>query len=111
MFGWLGRSWKKLLGRRRLLRQTNAQAFRDLSRELRDLAEVAARVWPETPSFQKKIQNIRDEMDQLDDLTSKPEFRMLSLKKRLDLRDSLIMSKTQLMDTVSTAAPPTSLPQ
>jgi predicted nuclease with TOPRIM domain len=111
MFGWLGRSLEKIIGRQRLARETNAQAFRNLSRELRDLAEIAARVWPETPSFQEKIKNIREEMDQLDDLTNKPEFRLLPLKKRLELRESLILSKTQLMDTVSTAAPPTSRPQ
>ncbi|MFZ5427592.1 MAG: hypothetical protein ACOZEN_11510 [Thermodesulfobacteriota bacterium] len=111
MFSWLSRSLKQALARRRMARETNPRAFQDLSRELRELAEIASRVWPEEPSFQNRINNIREEMDQLDELTSKPEFRLLPLKKRLELRESLLHSKTQLMDTVSTAPPPTNRPQ
>lgn len=111
MFAWLARSIKKALQRRRMSCDTGPKAFRDLSRELRELAEIASRVWPEESSFQTKIKNIREEMDQLDELTAKPEFRLLPLKKRLELRESLLHSKTQLMDTVSTAPPPTTRPQ
>lgn len=108
---WLTDFWSRLASRRRQARETHPRAFRDLARELRELAEVASRVWPEEPSFQRKIVNIREEMDQLDELASKPEFRLLPLKKRLELRESLLVSKTQLMDTVSTAPPPTTRPQ
>ncbi|WP_243362032.1 hypothetical protein [Fundidesulfovibrio terrae] len=111
MFGWIRRGIANALDRRRNSRDTAPRAFQDLSRELRELAEIASRVWPEEKSFQNRIQNIRDEMDQLDELTSKPEFRLLPLKKRLELRESLLHSKTQLMDTVSTAPPPTTRPQ
>ena len=111
MFAWLARNIKKALLRRRVSQETGPQAFQDLSRELRELAEIASRVWPEEPSFQTRIQNIREEMDQLDELTAKPEFRLLPLKKRLELRESLLHSKTQLMDTVSTAPAPTTRPQ
>ncbi len=111
MFSWLSRNLRSLFTRRRQYRDTNQKAFQDLSRELRELAEIAARVWPEETVFQNRINNIREEMDQLDELTSKPEFRLLSLKKRLELRESLLHSKTQLMDTVSTAPPPTTRPQ
>lgn len=111
MFSWLSRGIQKVFSHRRMHRETNPKAFRDLSRELRELAEVASRVWPDQKSFQNRINNIREEMDQLDELTSKPEFRLLPLKKRLELRESLLHSKTQLMDTVSTAPPPTTRPQ
>jgi predicted nuclease with TOPRIM domain len=111
MFAWLTRSVKDALARRRAHREAAPKAFRDLSRELRELAEIASRVWPEEESFQNRIRGIREEMDQLDELTSKPEFRLLPLKKRLELRESLLHSKTQLMDTVSTAPPPTMRPQ
>lgn len=111
MFSWLSRGIQKVFSQRRMHRETNPKAFRDLSRELRELAEVASRVWPDQKSFQNRINNIREEMDQLDELTSKPEFRLLPLKKRLELRESLLHSKTQLMDTVSTAPPPTTRPQ
>ncbi|MFP5223523.1 MAG: hypothetical protein ACLGSA_14625 [Acidobacteriota bacterium] len=111
MFAWLTRSIGKALNRRRVARETAPKAFQDLSRELRELAEIATRVWPQEATFQDKIRSIRDEMDQLDELTAKPEFRLLPLKKRLELRESLLHSKTQLMDTVSTAPPPTMRPQ
>lgn len=111
MFSWLSRSIEKVFSHRRMRRETDPKAFRDLSRELRELAEIASRVWPEQKAFQNRINNIREEMDQLDELTSKPEFRLLPLKKRLELRESLLHSKTQLMDTVSTAPPPTTRPQ
>lgn len=111
MFDWFKRSWNTLLKRHSLARETDPKAFQDLSREVRELAEIAARVWPREPSFQQKVHNIREEMDQLDELTAKPEFRRLSLSKRAQLRESLLQSKTQLMDTVSTAPPPTSRPQ
>lgn len=111
MFAWLTRSVKDALARRRAQREAAPQAFHDLARELRELAEIASRVWPEEEAFQNRIRSIREEMDQLDELTSKPEFRLLPLKKRLELRESLINSKTQLMDTVSTAPPPTTRPQ
>jgi len=111
MFHWLTRSLSSALARLRMSRDTRPRAFHDLSRELRELAEIASRVWPEEPSFQTKIKSIQDEMDQLDELTAKPEFRLLPLKKRLELRASLLHSKTQLMDTVSTAPPPTTRPQ
>lgn len=111
MFTWIVNRFKGLVSRRRLARETAPAAFLDLSREMRELAGIAARVWPEEAAFQERIRSIREEMDQLDQLTSKPEFRLLPLKKRLELRESLLNSKTQLMDTVSTAPAPTSRPQ
>ncbi|GFK94647.1 hypothetical protein NNJEOMEG_02494 [Fundidesulfovibrio magnetotacticus] len=111
MFSWIVKRFKNLVSLRRQARDTAPAAFLDLSREMRELAEIAARVWPEEPAFQERVRGIREEMDQLDQLTAKPEFRMLPLKKRLELRESLIHSKTQLMDTVSTAPSPTSRPQ
>lgn len=111
MYAWIKRMFANLLTRRRAERDTGPRAFRTLSREMRELAEIAGRVWPEEPSFQSRIKSIQEEMDQLDELTAKPEFRLLPLEKRIELRQSLISSKTQLMDTVSTAPSPTTRPQ
>jgi hypothetical protein len=111
MFAWIKRMIANLVTRRRVVRDTGPQAFQTLSREMRELAAIARRVWPEEPSFQSRIKSIQEEMDQLDELTAKPEFRLLSLQKRVELRESLLTSKTQLMDTVSTAPPPTTRPQ
>ena len=111
MFSWLARTIRQALLRRRQVRDTLPGAFLDLSRELRELAQVASRVWPQEQRFQDRVRSIREEMDQLDLLTAKPEFRRLSVQKRLKLRESLLHSKMQLMDTISTAPAPTSRPQ
>jgi len=111
MLAWIKRLYASLASRRRVVRDIQPQAFQNLSREMRELAEIACRVWPDEPSFQSRIKSIQEEMDQLDELTAKPEFRMLPLQKRVELRESLLHSKTQLMDTVSTAPPPTTRPQ
>ena len=52
---WLSRNLRSLFTRRRQYRDTNQKAFQDLSRELRELAEIAARVWPEETVFQNRI--------------------------------------------------------
>lgn len=111
MVAWLKRMFSSLVSRRRIARDTGPVAFQTLSKEMRELAEIASRVWPDEPSFQSRIKSIQEEMDQLDELTAKPEFHMLPLQKRVELRESLLHSKTQLMDTVSTAPPPTTRPQ
>lgn len=111
MIGWIREHWRRFARRRRQTVETDVRSFRDLARELRELAAIAARVWPDEPEFQGRIRKIRAEMDQLDDLTTRPEFSRLPLKKRVELRESLLVSKTRLMDTVSTAPPPTMRPQ
>ena len=108
MKGWLGRLIQGLRERRRLAGEIDPASFRTLARELRELAELAERLWPQHPKFLAKIKRIQSEMAQLDELTARPEFRRLSTEKKLLLRESLIQSRDQLMETVKTAPSPTS---
>ena len=103
MKGWLGRLMQGLRERRRLAGEIDPASFRTLARELRELAELAERLWPQHPKFLAKIKRIQSEMAQLDELTARPEFRRLSTEKKLLLRESLIQSRDQLMETVKTA--------
>lgn len=64
-------------------------------------------MWPKQHQFHAKIKRIQSEMEQLDRLASKPEFKRLSAQKRLQLRESLLQSKEQLIETVQTAPSPT----
>lgn len=104
---WLLRKIKEYRERRRFAREIDPESFRVLARELRELASVAERLWPQQPQFHSKIKRIQTDMEQLDLLTTRPEFKRLSAQKRMQLRKSLIQSRQQLMETVQTAPSPT----
>jgi len=97
--------------RRKLARDIHPDTFRKLASELAELAEIAARVSPEEAAMQQKAGRIRREMDELLLMTRRPEFRRLTEEKRLELRESLLSSKDQLLKTVSDAPAPTLLRQ
>jgi len=106
------REWlKRLRNRQKLKALVEPEAFAGLSRELRDLARIAAGLWPDEPAFQNRVKRIQDEMNQLDAMASRPEFLGISPEKRLELRQSLISSRDQLMETVRRAEPPTTTTQ
>ncbi len=104
---WLQKKYKEFLERKRFAKEIDPESFRILAQELRELALVAERLWPVHHKFHTKIKRIQTEMEQLDRLASKPEFRRLSAQKRLQLRQSLIQSREQLIETVQTAPSPT----
>ncbi len=104
---WFARMIQEYKDRKRFAREIDPKAFRILAGELQDLACVAERLWPRQHKFHAKIKRIQSEMEQLDKLASQPEFKRLSAKKRLQLRQSLIQSKEQLIETVQTAPSPT----
>ena len=107
MLSWIKKQLTVYREQRKLSRQIDPDSFRNLARELRDLAELAERLWPKQHKFYAKIKRIQAEMEQLDRLASKPEFKRLSSQKRIKLRESLIQSRDQLMETVQTAPSPT----
>ncbi len=111
MLNWFKTKFNEHRERRRIARQIEPESFRTLARELRDLAVIAQRLWPRQHKFYAKIKRIQTEMEQLDKLASKPEFRRLSPQKRMQLRESLIQSRDQLIETVQTAPSPTSMLQ
>lgn len=105
---WLKEKIEELKRKRTLARQIDPEAFRELSTELRDLAEKASKLWLEEPEYQARIKRIKSEMEQLEELTAKPEFKRLSPKKRMELRESLHHSREQLLESMHQAPSPTS---
>lgn len=105
---WLKRKIAELKKRRILARQIDPEAFRELSAELKELAEKASKLWLEEPACQARIKRIKSEMEQLEKLTAKPEFKRLSPKKRMELRQSLYQSRDQLLESMHQAPSPTS---
>lgn len=103
MLTWLREKIRALRERRRLAREIHPAAFRVMADELASLAELASKVRPEEQSFQIKARRIRQEMEELTRMTTRPEFRMLPSKKRLELRESLLSSRQQLLQTLSDA--------
>ncbi len=108
MLEWLTARLEALRDRRRRAREIRPQAFRMLAAELQELAGLALRLTPRHHKFYNKIKRIQREMDHLNTLVSKPEFKRLSPQKRRELRESLIQSREQLIETVKTAPAPTS---
>ncbi len=95
----------------RLRAEIDPAAFRRLARELDELAELAQKLLPRQHQYFARLQDIRREMEQLDELASRPEFRRLSAEKRVRLRKNLIQSRDQLIETVQSAPTPTSILQ
>lgn len=112
--GWLRAIRAKLAGlrerflrRRDFLRQIRPETFRELAREMLELAGFAERLWPRDHAFQERLRRIQEEMAEVEKLTGRPEFRRLSEAQRLRLRESILKSREQLMETVQNAPTPT----
>jgi hypothetical protein len=103
MWAWLRGLWQKLAHRRRLARDIHPGTFRAMAAELADLADLASKARPEEQAFQLKARRIREEMRELGRMADRPEFRLLPSKKRLELRESLLSSREQLLKTLSDA--------
>lgn len=111
MISYLKDKWERFAAKRRLARDIQPESFRRMAADLAELADVAAKVSPEEAALQRKADQIRREMAELERMTRRPEFRMLTPEKRRELRESLLLSKDQLLKTVSEAPAPTSLRQ
>jgi len=106
--GWSMRTWiraklRAMTDWRQKNRELHPETFRAMAGELAELADVAAKIRPEEQAFLLKIRRIRQEMLDLQSMTSRPEFRLLTPQKRLELRESLLSSRKQLLKTLSEA--------
>lgn len=111
MFKWLKKCWTDYQEQRCMARQTDPRALQDLSREVRALAEAVDLFWVDEPKFRERLRKIDQEMRMLEDMIQRPNFRMVSPEKRLQLRESLIASKEHLLEAVKEAPTASSLPQ
>ncbi|WP_300159109.1 hypothetical protein [Solidesulfovibrio sp.] len=103
MWAWLRGIWQKMAIKRRLARDIHPESFRVMAAELAELADLASKARPEEQAFQLKARRIREEMRELGRMAKRPEFRLLPSKKRLELRESLLSSREQLLKTLSDA--------
>ncbi|WP_285906261.1 hypothetical protein [Pseudodesulfovibrio pelocollis] len=105
--GWLGDTIEAWRARRRLAREIDPRAIQRMAREIRDLAMLAAHLGPRGKDVRALIRNILAEMDRLTELTDRPEFRRLSPGKRLLLRQGLLESREQLLESIESTPSPT----
>jgi hypothetical protein len=110
MIEWIKRKLGELAVKRRIARESTRIPSANWRRAV-ELADIAARIRPDEHAFQLRVKRIKREMDDLARMTGRPEFRMLPQKKRLELRESLLSSRDQLLKTVSDAPVPTTLRQ
>lgn len=103
MWTWIRAKLRAAADWRQKNRELHPETFRAMAGELAELADVAAKIRPEEQAFLLKIRRIRQEMLDLQSMTSRPEFRLLTPQKRLELRESLLSSRKQLLKTLSEA--------
>lgn len=111
LIGWLRKRWRDWRTWRRLAREAHPRKILELTREIREMAEVAAQVCPREEAVQTRIQSIQAEMDRLAGLAGRPEFRRLPAGKRILLRQGLLQSRDQLLESMQSAPSPTRLLQ
>ena len=107
MFRWIKDKIERWKAQRKLARQIDPRTFKTMAGEIRDLALLASQLSPRGKDIQTLIRNIIIEMDRLADLADRPEFRRLSTGKRLLLRQGLLESREQLLESIESAPAPT----
>jgi hypothetical protein len=105
--GWFKDRIDTWRARRKLDREIDPRAIQRMAREIRDLAMLAAQLGPRGKDIRALIRNIITEMDRLTELADKPEFRRLSPGKRLLLRQGLLESREQLLESIEATPSPT----
>lgn len=106
--GWIKDKIETFKAQRKLAKQVDPRNFKEMALEIRDLALLSAQLGPVNHDMRKLIRNIIKEMDRLSELADKPEFRRLSTGKKLLLRQGLLESREQLLESIESAPSPTS---
>ncbi|MCF8104773.1 MAG: hypothetical protein K9K64_04775 [Desulfohalobiaceae bacterium] len=110
MFAWFGRiksSLKQYQSWRQKKKLLSAGSFRALCLEVRDIAELSAKLWSGDDWFQKRVAQINTEMEKLDSLLGRREFDRIPLQKKDELRRNLMRSREELLKRVHNAPCPT----
>jgi len=107
MIGWIKDKVETIKAQRKLARQIDPSNFKKMAMEIRDLAVLASQLSPRGKDIQKLIRNVLTEMDRLSELADRPEFRKLTTGKKLLLRQGLLESREQLLESIESAPSPT----
>ncbi len=111
MFSWLKHIWTKYRDDQEISRQTRPEALLDLSREVRALAAAVNRFCVNEPQLRTRLKKVEREMQMLEEIIERPNFRLVTPEKRLQLRENLIESREHLLKAVKEAPTASSLPQ
>jgi predicted nuclease with TOPRIM domain len=111
MFARLKKAWINLQNQRSVARQTDPKTLLELSHEVRALAEAVNRFWVDEPQFRDRLRKVEQEMQILEEIIRRPNFRLVSSEKRLQLRESLLESREHLLEAVKEAPTASNLPQ
>lgn len=107
MIEWLRRIVRDARDRVRYSSRISPDTIRKLAEELQELAGLVERVNPDVPERMDRVRRIRNEVGQLIVLTERFEFHRLSAKRRLELHNSLVQSRNQLLDSMRSVPAPT----
>ncbi|WP_319780415.1 hypothetical protein [Maridesulfovibrio sp.] len=111
MFGWIKGKMDNAKERIRIAKEINPKSFRVMAREISELADACSQVCSPESELLQRVERIKSEMEQLTELTRQPEFRKLSVQRKMELRQSLIQSKEQILESMQAAPSPTKLIQ
>lgn len=103
--------FKTILQRLQKKRQVRACEFRKIAEEVAYLSEIAIRINPEQNQAMERLGRIKDEMSSLTKLVDSSDFIKIPQETKLELRQSLLASREQLVDTIHQAPPPTDMVQ
>ncbi len=104
---WLKRQWRRYKDNCHKKRELSQENFRNLSQEIRRIADVSSKLFFENPEYQERIQRIYKEMDQLENLVDKKSFSRLPNEKKEELKKSLLVSREELLKSIQSAPCPT----
>ncbi|WP_419780397.1 hypothetical protein [Maridesulfovibrio sp.] len=111
MFGWFKGKMDNAKERIRIAKEINPRSFRSMAREITDLADACSQVCSPESELLQRVERIKGEMEQLTELTHQPEFKKLSVQRKMELRQSLIQSREQILDSMQATPSPTKLIQ
>lgn len=102
MIGWIKKKARYLKDKFKLMQEVQPEKFHKMAEELTELADACAQVCPSESEILLQIERVKIEMKQLKELTTKPEFKRLSIQRRLELKESMIQSREQILNSVQT---------
>ncbi len=99
--------FRNLLQKRKQKRQLHAREFRKMAQEMIYLAEIAAKINSDQKHTMEKLYKIKTEMDSLTKLVDSKDFMKIHPSAKLELRENLLTSREQLVETIHHSPSPT----
>ncbi|WP_320169341.1 hypothetical protein [Maridesulfovibrio sp.] len=111
MFGWMNGIVSNIRRRIRIAKEITPRSFRAMAGEISDLADACAQTCSPQSDMLGRVERIKYEMSQLTELTRQPKFKTLSVQRKMELRESLIQSRDQILKSMQDAPSPTKIIQ